>query len=47
MSIIAVVLCPDQAAGTDPETLGLAFHNKGPIFFYAYFKVDTNLVYRG
>ena len=25
-----VMACPDQGAGSDPETLGLAFHHQGP-----------------
>ena len=25
-----VMACPDQGSGSDPETLGLAFHHQGP-----------------
>ena len=44
-SIIAVA-CPHQDEGTDPEALGLAFHQKGPTFINAYRHTAANLVDR-
>ena len=41
---IIVVACPDQVEGKDPEALGLALHQQGPIFVNAFCQAATDLV---